>query len=99
MFFEGDDDYILYETHARTPLPNAPDKYATMHLALQDMCNSPFELADGRFITFCGPHVNDYKATCHMSGTDITPKADQNDLFSQATNRDRGQPSAPLSFI
>ena len=55
--------------------------------------------ADGRFITFCGPHINDYKCTCHMSGMDITPKSDQNDIFSKARNADRGKPPGPLSFM
>ena len=98
-FYRGDDDYTPYEAHAQTPLPNAPDKYSTMHRALRDACNSPFELPDGRFITFCGPHINDYKCTCHMSGMDITPKSDQNDIFSKARNADRGKPPGPLSFM
>ena len=99
MFYEGDDFYSPYEAHARTPLPNAPDKLPTMHAALRDLCNSPFELADGRLITFCGPHVQDYKCTCNMCGRGITPRSDQNLVLSKATNALRSEPPGSLKFL
>jgi len=99
MFLEGDDDYEPYEAHARTPLPNAPEKYPTMHAAKRDLCNSPFELADGRLVTFCGPHISDYKCTCNLCGMDITPRSDRNDVCSMATNAERGKPAGDLVLL
>ena len=99
MFYQGDDHWALYDAHARTPMPNSPEKLPTMHRALQDMCNSPFELADGRLITFCGPSISDYKCTCNFCGLDVTPRSDQNDVWSQATNAQRASPPPPLKFV
>jgi hypothetical protein len=98
MFYQGDDHWALYDAHARTPMPNAPTKLPTMHKALQDMCDSPFELEDGRLITFCGPSISDYKCTCGFCGLDISPRSDQNDVWSQTTNAQRASPPSPLAF-
>ena len=99
MFYQGDDHWALYDAHARTPMPNAPEKLPTMHRALQDMCDSPFELEDGRLITFCGPSISDYKCTCGFCGLDISPRSDQNDVWSLATNAQRASPPPPLVFV
>jgi len=89
-FYNGDDNFMGISTHARTPPPNS-DKYRTLHAALQDMCNSPFILDDGRIITFCGPHVPDYKAGQKLTGIDSVS------VMDRATNAVMGRGSGPLS--
>jgi hypothetical protein len=90
MFYMGDDDYTTNAAHARTaPLGNAPDKYPTIYAALADTCFSPFKLADGRRITFCGPHIPDYKGGGTQSGYATGPRGDQASLLDMSTNADR----------
>ena len=95
-FYQGDDEYPPYSAHARNALPNDPIKYPTLHRALQDMCNSPFELADGRLVTFCGPHVPDYKASFKLTGLGKGPRSKTRVILNQATPQQMGAGSGPL---
>jgi hypothetical protein len=98
MLYQGDDDFTPMFTHASTPVPSSPDKYPTMHAALRDTCYSPFELPDGRLITFCGPHIPDMKAGFYLSGLGTGPKSDFT-LMDKATNVVRGVKPPALSFV
>jgi hypothetical protein len=85
-FYGGDDDYPTYKAHARTPPPTRPpNKYRSLHEAIQDLCNSPFVLKDGRAITVCAPFVPDYKAAGKLTGIGKGPRSKWRMVNSQAT--------------
>ena len=62
--------------------------------AVQDLCNSPFKLKDGRLITFCGPHIPDYKAAGRLSGCSSGPRSRHPSLLDLATNEMMGAPAS-----
>ena len=91
MFYQGDDGFTPLSIHGAQPLPNDPTKYARVLDAVKDKCHSPFELTDGRLVTFCGPHVPDYKAAGKLGGLGGGPRSTYPSVLDRAKNELMGR--------